>query len=516
MFEKRSLLTLLLIAAAASTTASLECEAQTSAGGSESKPTFRDAAYTLQVSAFPSADLAAKFAEDLRRAGEQPICVRAEIQGRGIWTRVLTGAFDSLRAAREYGRALMARGLVREFLVRSRGEFNPRPESSDQTQTLLAGRSTVTPVSRTAASGLANGAAPAIWRYAVQAPITPSARQSTTDYLGTKFESSRVPFPLGFRDVEAFGASRETLDYAVAKSESSPARIPLVVQDFGASGAGQRTLKPGNRRPTSTASAINLNAISVADPFRAAFSLILGADPQKQGGLWLGGDFDTGLAVLRSIVGPENAGAIFVDGQGRVELGTLDLRIPSGILARQGFEGTLEARDYIYSNQGLLLLVQLTQGEFRYQLYVGERSYTRAGNTRVTSSLNLDCMFDSRINPRRPGRKKLNDELPPEGFDSSVAINPSARWINIQTARPVPLWIIAFHELAEAHSKVALGLDYLPRGPKSGAHQLAVEREVILSSQRRSADLVLTVGNNIVFKSDLEMAKYLARTVDSK
>jgi hypothetical protein len=515
MFGKRSLLGLLLIAVPASTAACLECEAQTRASGFETKPASRDAAFTLQVSAFPSEELAAKFAEDLRRAGEQPICVRAEIQGRGIWTRVLTGAFDSLRAAQQYGRALMARRLVKEFLVRRRGELNPPPVNNGLTEELAAGSST-TALIGPASPGLANRGPAPIWRYTGQAPTTPGAHRSTLDYLGKKFQSSWVPIPLGIRNLGASRAGRNTLDYRGGNFESNPAPIPLVIQDLGAPGAGQRTLQPGSGKPTRLASAINSDDILLEDPFGAAFSLILGADPQKQGGLWLGGDFDAGLAVLRSIVGPENAGALFVDRQGRVELSTLDLRIASGILTRHGFEGPLEARDYIYSNQGLLLVVQLTQGEYRYQFYIGERSYTRGGNTRVASSLNLDCMFDSRINPRRPDRKKLNDELPPEGFDSFVAINPSARWINVQTARPVPMWIIAFHELAEAHSKVALGLDYLPKGPKSGAHQLAVEREVILGSQRRSADLVLTVGNNIVFKSDLEMAKYLAKTVDSK
>src|SRR5882762_2231392 len=77
-----------------------------------------DVPYTIQVGAFPSADLADKFVIKLVQAGEHPVCATVDLQGRGYWTRVFVGLFLTNTAARRYGESLIGRGIVNEFLVR--------------------------------------------------------------------------------------------------------------------------------------------------------------------------------------------------------------------------------------------------------------------------------------------------------------------------------------------------------------------------------------------------------------
>jgi len=74
----------------------------------------------------------------------------------------------------------------------------------------------------------------------------------------------------------------------------------------------------------------------------------------------------------------------------------------------------------------------------------------------------------------------------------------------------VPVGEITLHELAEAHAKVALGLDYLEQGANPGAHDLALERERRLKAQRPEADIVLTEGSNRVLRSQEEIRLFYA------
>ena len=79
---------------------------------------------------------------------------------------------------------------------------------------------------------------------------------------------------------------------------------------------------------------------------------------------------------------------------------------------------------------------------------------------------------------------KLDSERPPAGFDSLVAMNPVARWFNLNTSCWVHPAEIVFHELAEAYAKLEFGLDYLDQGSRLGAHAVALVREQRLRSQR--------------------------------
>jgi hypothetical protein len=167
---------------------------------------------------------------------------------------------------------------------------------------------------------------------------------------------------------------------------------------------------------------------------------------------------------------------------------------------------------YIASNEGLLLLVQLAEGCHRYRLHVGTQIPTRGKNIEISGSINLDNNFDSRINPYRKHGTKLDEERPPEGFAALVGLNPVAQWFNLSTHSWVPVGEITLHELAEAHAKVALGLDYLEQGSSGGAHALALDRERRLKAQRPGADIVMTVGSNRVLRTQQEIRLFYAES----
>jgi hypothetical protein len=174
-------------------------------------------------------------------------------------------------------------------------------------------------------------------------------------------------------------------------------------------------------------------------------------------------------------------------------------------------EAPLAVTNYIYSNEGLLLLVQLTQARHRYRLHIARQAPTRGAEVEVTGGLNLDNNFDSRINPHRRSGTKLDNERPPDGFDSLVAINPVACWFNQLTNQVVPAGHIIFHEMAEAHAKLELGLDYLGDAGRPGAHDVALQREQRLKSQRPMSGVVITAGSNRVLRSEEEARQFFSR-----
>jgi hypothetical protein len=94
-----------------------------------------------------------------------------------------------------------------------------------------------------------------------------------------------------------------------------------------------------------------------------------------------------------------------------------------------------------------------------------------------------------------------------------IALNPIARWLNLRVNRIVPVGHITFHELAEAHAKVSLGLDYLGNGVRPGAHNVAIDRERILQGQRPGSDIVLTAGSNRVLRSSQEIRQTYAESM---
>jgi hypothetical protein len=209
-------------------------------------------------------------------------------------------------------------------------------------------------------------------------------------------------------------------------------------------------------------------------------------------------------------VGAENAELITVDREGQVRL---DVTLFARLAKLDGVGAAAApavAADYITSNEGLMLLVQLVQGVSRYRLHLGSVAPTAGVATKVSGSINLDNNFDSRINPYRQTGRKLANEQPPSGFEALIGMNPQAQWYNIGAGRLIPVGHITFHELAEAYAKVEFGLDYLPQSQRPGAHNLAIEREKILKQQRPSSDIVVTLGSNRVLRSREEVRAFYA------
>jgi hypothetical protein len=227
--------------------------------------------------------------------------------------------------------------------------------------------------------------------------------------------------------------------------------------------------------------------------------------------LWVSGDTAEGLERLRWIVGEENVGLINLDADGRVKLDKRLLAKMAG-LRETRVEDPLRAVDYILSNEGLLLLVEVTQGRYRYLLHMGRQAPTSGKIAETVGSINLDNNVDSRINPYRKNGKKLDAERPPQGFDSLIGLNPVARWFNLSTNCWVQSGQIVFHEIAEAYAKLELGLDYLDHGLRSGAHAIALERELRLKSQRPGADIVMTAGSNRLLRTEAEIRLFYAES----
>ena len=226
-------------------------------------------------------------------------------------------------------------------------------------------------------------------------------------------------------------------------------------------------------------------------------------DPQvKTGGLWVSGDVDDALSRLRWIIGPEDKHLLRLEADKQVTLNTAELALAAKADEYSPDEARLQLATYITANEGLLLLLQITEGSHRYRLHIGRRAPTAAGEVAVKSSLNLDRNYDSRINPFRRNGIKLLNEQPPFGYDSMVGINPTTRWLNLPTKLLVPAGNITLHELAEAHAKVELGYDYLEQCSRPGAHNIAIEREEKLLSQRPLSKGVATRGMNRIFTAD--------------
>jgi hypothetical protein len=425
--------------------------------------------FTLQVASFPDTAQAGRFAAGLVTAGEHPVFDTVEIEGRGYWTRVFVGLFDTTDAARRYGVTLAARGIIKEFLVKKADPIlaltRPRRAASSDSQ-----------VPNHASSSALVTKAVLDDRTVFGSPANPAS--------GMRTETTPVTNGRGF-------PQKVLRDHV-----STP--LPIVE-------AAAFRLAPR----------FDTNLIPRPDPVYLAFRLVAGearnspASAGQRGGLWLGGDTGEGLARLRWIVGEQNIGLIKLEADGHVTLDKRLLAITAGLGVTR-VEDPLRAVDYISSNEGLLLLVQIAQSRYRYLLHIGRQSPTSGKSVETTGSMNLDNNVDSRINPYRKNGKKLDGERPPEGFDSLIGLNPVARWFNLITNCWVQAGEIVFHEIAEAYAKLELGLDYLDHGSRPGAHALALEREQRLKSQRPGADIVITTGTNRLLRTEEEIRLFYA------
>jgi hypothetical protein len=236
------------------------------------------------------------------------------------------------------------------------------------------------------------------------------------------------------------------------------------------------------------------NATASVGPALLALADVAGTGTATAGGLWVSGDTAEGLRYLQWIVGNQPTGLLEVDSRGKV---SFNLRILSKA-AGGAWENAADQRgriaSFVRSDEGLLLLAQVTNASCRFRLHVGNVAPTLGGNLRLVSSLNLDNRFDGRINPRRPGGQKVKNERPPEGFDCLIAINPEVMWYSLGNRQLVPTPQLVFHELAEAHARLVLDLDYLAQSDKSGAHDVAIGREIKLRQDRPGQFVIMPVG----------------------
>jgi len=244
------------------------------------------------------------------------------------------------------------------------------------------------------------------------------------------------------------------------------------------------------------------DALSLADQLLRSKDQLATVDTQGMGGLWVSGDVDDALGRLRWIVGAENAKALQLGTGDRVRLSVAALCRAAGIIEQSQGRSISVLADYISANEGLLLVLQLTESLHRYLLHVGRRAPTAAGDVPVSSVLNRDNNFDGRINPIRDKGLKVRSERPPSGVDSLVAINPGVRFLNLDARLFVTPGNIAFHELAEAWARLELSVDYLPHGSCPGAHAIALQREQKLMSQRPLSNAVATGGENLILRAD--------------
>jgi len=413
---------------------------------------------------------------NLKKLGVQPVGAPAGGTKGSVRSHITVGPFSSAQAASQCGNLLAARGLIGGFTVRISASPRGAGKSSDSKVLNRAGE-----------------AKPGGWS------------SSAPGQVGLGFGTA------GSTDAAGGGASdgRATSDVAASDGLAAPAPSPATATGLNGTAGAQRTATgPGGWKDIAALGpAPDRLGIAGPDPVKEAMRDITGVRAERNGGLWLAGDIKEGLSRLRWIAGETNQDLLLVAGDGRVTFNRSLLLSLSGA-DKAGAGSSFVLTDYIKSNEGLYLLAQIIAAENRYCLYMGRRIPTAGDDIEIDGAINLDNNFDVRINTYRRDGMKLPKECPPESFDSLIAINPNARWFNLRVRQLVPDGIIAFHELAEALAKVDFGLEYLPEGMRPGAHDIAVQRELQLQSERPNSDTVTTLGTNVVFTSWDDFLKF--------
>jgi hypothetical protein len=461
------------------------------------------AGFTLQVASFPTTVLAEQYIAHLTGAGERPAWGTVELPGRGTWTRIFIGSFKSVEAARRYADDLTDRGVIKAFLVKSAKETESlsRPRSVNSKSTLPTQYTTRQVISY---------ASPALKKEPLKKGLPAKEQSSAASPHDRARGLTQGPAAQPWGDIR--GSSRPILTTSLSGDVvvvSPRPRLPKP-EALARSPHPQPLLLPAVEEVEDSMTPVDAASVTRLDPVRMAFESVTGRVAAAQGGLWVSGNRAEALERLLWIVGDENARLILIDKQGRVQVDAGMLARAAGIRDLGSLASPQAVTDYIYSNEGLLLLVQLTQGTHRFCLHLGKLAPTQGGGVEVGGSINLDNNYDSRINPYRRNKKKLSNERPPDGFDSLVAINPIARWFNLASQQIVPVGHITFHELAEAYAKLELDMDYLGHGARPGAHDAALKREAILKSQRPSSQVVVTTGSNRVLRTEEEIRQFYA------
>ncbi|HXF39861.1 MAG TPA: SPOR domain-containing protein, partial [Blastocatellia bacterium] len=328
------LLIALLVTAAGSSTALSQSNKQTGS-------------FTLQVASFPTKQLADQFVVHLVEAGEHPICSTVELQGRGDWTRVFVGLFTTIESARRYGQRLIVAGRITEFLV-------TRAELSQQ-----ATRP----------------------RRVIQIDKQPSSNAATV-ISNTGMEI--IPTSDARVIAQATSAAVCVSGDSTREDQADCSETPLPIL----------TSKGFEFAP-----APDIKRVPMPDPVTLAIALVTRGNAlasRPQGGLWLTGDTAEGMLRLRWMVGEENEQLIRLDSGGRVWIDKKSLAMAAG-LDGERVDDALGLARFISSNEGLLLIAELSQGSHYYRLHIGAQAPTLGKMLTVGGSVNLDNNFDSRI-----------------------------------------------------------------------------------------------------------------------
>ena len=162
----------------------------------------------------------------------------------------------------------------------------------------------------------------------------------------------------------------------------------------------------------------------------------------------------------------------------------------------------------VSKNEGALLVSQLVTSSNTYGFALGDTANTAGGPVSMAGNpvSNLDNTTDARY-----GSGKSPTDLPPKGVNDQVTINPKDANYKDTVGRSVPLSSLAFHELAEAYSKVDEGrpyADFQPLvftlttvsigSPEAGAHNQAVLREFKLRDQRPNLQSAGRAGDTLI------------------
>jgi RHS repeat-associated protein len=132
-------------------------------------------------------------------------------------------------------------------------------------------------------------------------------------------------------------------------------------------------------------------------------------------------------------------------------------------------------------DEGVMLLFLLATSSNIFVYSEGPNIDTAAGERPVNGVENLD------VNPDyvRYRNGKSNSKLPPIGVHAIVTLDPRCSWKDLATKSiSVSLAAVAFHELAEAYAKIDFGMQYIYKDGSRGAHQVAIQWEKMLLSER--------------------------------
>ena len=253
------------------------------------------------------------------------------------------------------------------------------------------------------------------------------------------------------------------------------------------------------------------NAPANLDPALAALADVAGKKGAAAGGLWLSGNIAGGFTYLHWIAGNQPAGLLKLDSERQVSFNLRVLAKAAGITSESPAGQRARIASFLRSDEGLKLLAEVIDGTYRLLLHIGPTALTRGGSISDFGVRNFDNRFDSRINPLRPDGRKVDIECPPDGFDSLIVIDPEVCWFNVRNRQLVPTAQMTFHELAEAHARLVLDLDYLPQGDRAGAHDAALDREVRLKQQRRGQFVVEPIGLNLRLTSRADWLRLFAK-----